>query len=48
MAYGITVRGRVEFCETDMMGIVHFSNFFPYAEAAEPAFYRSLEVPLMK
>jgi len=48
MASGITVRRRVEFCERGMMGIVHFSNFFRYAEAAEPAFYRSLEVPLMK
>ena len=48
MVYGVAVRRRVEFCETDMMGIVHFSNFFRYAEAAEPAFYRSLEVSLMK
>ena len=48
MAYGITIRRRVEFCETDMMGIVHFSNFFRCAGAAETAFYRSLEVPIMK
>ena len=32
----------VEFCETDMAGIVHFSNFFRYMEAAECAFLRSL------
>ena len=33
---------RVEFCETDMAGIMHFSNFFRFMESAEHAFYRSL------
>ena len=33
---------RVEFCETDMAGIMHFSNFFRFMEAAEGAFIRSL------
>ncbi len=33
---------RVEFSETDMAGIVHFSNFFRYMETVEHAFYRSL------
>ena len=33
---------RVEFSETDMAGIVHYSNFFRYMEAAEHAFFRSL------
>ena len=33
---------RVEFSETDLAGIVHFSNFFKYMEAAEHAFFRSL------
>jgi len=32
----------VEFSETDMAGIVHFSNFFRYMESAEHAFFRSL------
>ena len=31
----------VEFADTDMAGIVHFSNFFRYMEAAEHAFLRS-------
>lgn len=35
-----TVR-RVEFCETDMAGIVHFSNYFRYMEAAETEFLRA-------
>jgi YbgC/YbaW family acyl-CoA thioester hydrolase len=32
---------RVEFGDTDMAGIVHFSNFFRFMEAAEAAFLRS-------
>lgn len=37
-----SIRRRVEFSETDMAGIVHFSNFFRYMESAEHAFFRSL------
>lgn len=36
----VTTR-RVEFCETDMAGIVHFSNFYRWMEQAEHEFYRS-------
>lgn len=36
------IKRRVEFNETDMAGIVHFSNFFRYMEYAEHAFFRSL------
>lgn len=32
---------RVEFGETDMAGIVHFSNFFRYMEYAEQEFLRA-------
>src|SRR5436190_23013355 len=32
---------RVEFVDTDMAGIVHFSNFFRFMEAAEQEFLRS-------
>lgn len=32
---------RVEFGDTDMAGIVHFSNFFRYMEAAECDFLRT-------
>jgi acyl-CoA thioester hydrolase len=31
---------RVDFCDTDLAGIVHFSNFLRYMEAAEVAFLR--------
>ena len=33
---------RVEFHDTDMAGMVHFSNFFRFMEEAEVAFLRSL------
>lgn len=33
---------RVEFADTDMAGIVHFSRFFVFMEAAEHAFLRAL------
>lgn len=33
---------RVEFSETDMAGIVHFSNYYRYMEAAEHEFFRSI------
>ncbi len=33
---------RMEFCDTDMAGIVHFANFFRFMEAAEHAWFRSL------
>jgi acyl-CoA thioester hydrolase len=36
------IERRVEFSETDMAGIVHYSNFFRYMEACEHAFFRSL------
>ena len=33
---------RVEFADTDLGGLVHFSRFFVFMEAAEHAFLRSL------
>lgn len=36
----------IEFVDTDMAGIVHFSNFFRYMEAAEHAFFGSLGLSL--
>ncbi|MFN0166367.1 MAG: acyl-CoA thioesterase [Bryobacteraceae bacterium] len=42
MAYEFTLTRKVEWSETDMAGIVHFSNFVKYMEAAEHAFFRSL------
>jgi acyl-CoA thioester hydrolase len=42
MPYEFKITRRVEFSETDMAGIVHFSNFCRYMEYAEHAFFRSL------
>ncbi|HLQ45736.1 MAG TPA: acyl-CoA thioesterase [Planctomycetaceae bacterium] len=37
----ITTR-RVEFADTDMAGIIHFTSYFRYMEVTEHAFFRSL------
>jgi acyl-CoA thioester hydrolase len=42
MPYEFKATRRVEFSDTDMAGIVHYSNFFRFMETAEHAFYRSL------
>jgi YbgC/YbaW family acyl-CoA thioester hydrolase len=42
MAHEFKVTRRVEFMETDMAGIVHYSNFFRYMEVAEHGFFRSI------
>ena len=42
MACEFTLIRQVEFSDTDMAGIMHFSNFFKFMEAAEHAFFRSL------
>jgi acyl-CoA thioester hydrolase len=38
---GFRYRRRVQFAETDMAGITHFSNFFRYMEEAEHALWRA-------
>jgi YbgC/YbaW family acyl-CoA thioester hydrolase len=42
MAYEHRIVREVEFYHTDMAGIMHFSNFYRFMEAAEHAFFRSL------
>ena len=44
MAHEFELRRRVDFHETDMAGIVHFSNFFRLMESTEHEFFRSLEL----
>jgi acyl-CoA thioester hydrolase len=36
---------RVEFHETDRVGMVHFSNYFRYMDTAVAEFFRALELP---
>ena len=47
MPYEFKLTRKVEFAETDSAGIVHFSNYFRYMEAAEHAFCRSLGIPIV-
>jgi acyl-CoA thioester hydrolase len=41
MTVPFRVSRRVDFADTDMAGIIHFSNYFRYMEFAEVAFLRS-------
>ena len=47
MVSEFSITRTVEFAETDMAGIMHFSNFFRWMEACESAFYRSAGLPLI-
>ena len=42
MNYRFVYRRRVEFADTDVAGIMHFSNFFRFMEVTEHAFYREI------
>lgn len=46
MPYEFKMTRRIEFAETDMAGIVHFSNFFRMMESTEHAFFRSLRLSI--
>ena len=39
---------EIEFSETDMAGIVHFSNFFKWMETVENQFLESIGLPVVK
>jgi YbgC/YbaW family acyl-CoA thioester hydrolase len=42
MSTEFSITHRVQFSETDLAGIVHFSNFFKMMEEVEHAFFRSV------
>jgi YbgC/YbaW family acyl-CoA thioester hydrolase len=42
MPFEFKAQRRVEFSDTDMAGIMHYSNFFRFMETAEHGFFRSL------
>ena len=48
MKYAHTSRRVVEFAETDMAGLVHFTNYFRYAERAEADFFDDLGESLIQ
>lgn len=41
MATEFTIKRRVSFAETDLAGVLHFSNYYRYMEEVEHAFWRS-------
>jgi YbgC/YbaW family acyl-CoA thioester hydrolase len=41
----LTLQRRVEFYETDRVGMVHFSNYFRYMDSAVGEFFRALNLP---
>jgi len=47
MSRRFTMSRRVEFVDTDMAGIVHFTAYFRYMETAEHEMFRSLGLPLV-
>lgn len=42
MAAHYSIKRRIRFCETDLAGVVHFSNYFRMMEEVEHEFFRSL------
>ncbi len=48
MSYEFKAVRRVEFSETDMAGIMHYSNYFRFMETAEHAFFRSLGLSIFR
>ena len=44
----LVIERRVAFSETDAAGLVHFTNYFKYMEAAEAELFRALGLPLMQ
>jgi acyl-CoA thioester hydrolase len=48
MACEHTSTRRIEFSETDMAGLVHFSNFFRYMETAERDFFDAVGLDLIR
>lgn len=48
MAAQFVTRRRVEFGDTDMAGIIHFSSYYRYMEEAEHSFFRSLGLSVMQ
>ncbi len=45
MPYEFHYQRMVQFVDTDMAGIIHFTNYFRYMEEVEIAFYYALGMP---
>ncbi len=46
MTTTFSITRHVQFSETDMAGVVHFSNYFRWMEETEHAFFRSIGVSI--
>lgn len=44
MPADFSIRRRIQFAETDMAGVLHFSNYFRLMEEVEHAFWRSMDM----
>ena len=44
----LTITRRVEFAETDLAGVMHFSNYFRWMEEVEHAFFRSMGLSIIQ
>jgi 4-hydroxybenzoyl-CoA thioesterase/acyl-CoA thioester hydrolase len=42
-----SIKRRIQFHETDMAGVVHFSNYFRLMEEVEHAFFRTLGLSIV-
>jgi len=42
-----SIKRRIQFHDTDMAGVVHFSNYFRMMEEVEHAFFRSLGLSIV-
>ena len=47
MAEAFSISRRVQFAETDMAGVVHFSSYFRWMEEVEHAFFRSVGLSIV-
>ncbi|MBM80754.1 MAG: 4-hydroxybenzoyl-CoA thioesterase [Planctomycetaceae bacterium] len=47
MSAQFTTTRRVEFADTDMAGIIHFTSYYQYMEQAEHEFFRSKGLSIM-
>lgn len=43
----LTLERRVEFSQTDAAGLIHFSTYYIFMEAAEAELFRRLGIPLL-
>ncbi len=43
----LVIERRVDFSDTDAAGLIHFTTYFRFMEAAEATLFRELELPML-